>query len=66
MRERVREDEVDNGGRDREKTLVLKFTEKREKCETEIAVIHFFFFLFCYSFLFASGCEQLDFSLKFI
>ena len=50
-----------------ERTPVLKFTEKREKCETEIAVIlFFFFFLFCYSFLFASGCEQLDFSLKFI
>ena len=27
-----------------ERTPVLKFTEKREKCETEIAVIIFFFF----------------------
>ena len=52
MRERVREDEVDNGGRDREKTLVLKFTEKREKCETEIAVILFFFFFFFFATVF--------------
>lgn len=41
-----------------ERTPVLKFTEKREKCETEIAVILFFFFFLhsssCYSFLFAS------------
>ena len=27
-----------------ERTPVLKFTERREKCETEIAVILFYFF----------------------
>ena len=29
-----------------ERTPVLKFTEKREKCETEIAVILFYFFFY--------------------